>query len=242
MKIDVIVPLYNEQDNIPLLFEKFLKVRNKIKFDLLLINDCSKDLTSSIIDRLAKKNKFVIAVHNKKNCGWGGSLKIGFEHALKRGADVILCMDGDLTHDPAYIPDFVKAIKEGADLAIGSRFVKGGGMANVPVYRLLLSEISNPFFHAVMPLKTKDLTGGFRAHNRRLLQDMYIESNGFYINLEMTIKAECMGFKVVEIPIIIYPRYKGQSSRKILFEIPKYLKFLIGTRIKLLSGKLRLKK
>jgi hypothetical protein len=94
----------------------------------------------------------------------------------------------------------------------------------------------------VMPLKIKDLTGGFRAHSRRLLQEMYIESDGFYINLEMSIKAEYSGFKVVEIPVIIYPRYKGQSSRKILSEIPKYLAFLIDTRIKLLLGKLRMKK
>lgn len=231
MKNILIIPLLNEEGNISLLIDKILKARDKRPFEIILINDGSSDSTGQIIDRLAKKYGFISSIHHPVNMGWGAVLKNGIKEAVDRKADVIMWIDGDLTHDPKYIPQFIDKIEEGADIVVGSRFIRGGGMVNVPKDRVFLSTISNFFFRHVLGIKTRDLTSGFRAHRAKTFEKIHIEEDTFMVNLELIIKASKMGFKVVEIPIFTYPRKEGSSSRtNFPKEIARYLSFILKNR------------
>lgn len=231
MRSVLILPLFNEEGNISQLIREVLKVRKKMPFDILLINDNSKDNTGKIIDGLAKEHSFITAIHHPENRGWGGGLKTGFGLAANRGYDVVICMDGDFTHNPSDIPNLIEAIEKGADVAVGSRFVRGGEMVGIPWNRVLLSEISNPVFRLLLGINVKDFTSGFRAHKVSFMKKIDIECDSFYVNLELLIKSAKLGGKIVEVPIKIYPRREGISSRgNILAEIPRYMLFILNSK------------
>lgn len=233
MKTYVIIPLFNEEKNIESLVREIAEVHRKIDFNLVLINDGSYDKTGEFINNLSRDFNFIESIHHDQNRGWAGALKTGIEYSLAHGADIIMTMDGDFTHDPKYIPYFIKEIENGADIVVGSRFVLGGGMVGIPRERIWLSSLSNLIFRLTLNLGVKDLTSGYRAHLADVLRNMTIESEGFQINLEMILKVKKQGCKIIEIPIKIYPRKAGTSSRKILKEIPKYLAYIL--KIKLTS-------
>lgn len=224
----VIIPLFNEENNILPLFELLKEANAKKEFKVLLINDGSKDNTSNLIKELSKKNKFVFFLDHKQNRGWGDALKTGFGYAIKNNFDYVITMDGDLTHHPKYIPLFIEELqKDRADLLIGSKFSDDNWHTGVSRGRILLSKVFNLFFRLLLGGQVGDFTSGFRGYRISLLKKLRLESNSFTINIEMILKTRRMGFRIKEIPIKIYKRKYGKSSRRFLAEIPLYIKTIV---------------
>jgi dolichol-phosphate mannosyltransferase len=220
MKTLVIIPTYNERENIeqivPLVLEKDPSIH------ILFVDDNSPDGTGQIADRMAKENDHIFVLHRKNKSGLGTAYIAGFKFALGKGFDYIFEMDCDFSHDPKYIPEFIKTIKE-ADLVLGSRYISGVNVINWPMSRLLLSYYANVYSRIVTGLPVKDATGGFKCYRREVLEAIdldEVKSNGYSFQIEMSFRAWKKGFKIKEIPIVFEDRKLGQSkmSKKIVRE------------------------
>jgi dolichol-phosphate mannosyltransferase len=220
MKALVIIPTYNESENIekivPLVMEKDPSIH------VLIVDDNSPDGTGRIADEMAKKDGRVSVIHREKKSGLGTAYIAGFKFALEKGYDLIFEMDCDFSHDPKYLPHFLKAIQE-ADLVLGSRYVDGVNVINWPMSRLLLSYYANVYSRLVTGLPVKDATSGFKCFRREVLEAIdfdRVKSNGYSFQIEMSFRAWKKGFKIKEIPIVFEDRKVGQSkmSKKIVRE------------------------
>jgi dolichol-phosphate mannosyltransferase len=220
MKALVIIPTYNESENIekivPLVMEKDPSIH------VLIVDDNSPDGTGRIADEMAKKDGRVSVIHREKKSGLGTAYIAGFKFALEKGYDLIFEMDCDFSHDPKYVPHFLKAIQE-ADLVLGSRYVDGVNVINWPMSRLLLSYYANVYSRLVTGLPVKDATSGFKCFRREVLEAIdlgRVKSNGYSFQIEMSFRAWKKGFKIKEIPIVFEDRKVGQSkmSKKIVRE------------------------
>lgn len=223
MKIAIVLPMYNEETNVPLLLAAIAKVRKEKNLDLeaIAVNDGSKDSTLKVLKGLGKKYPFLFVVDHGKNRGVAQALKTGIETALKRKDEVFFFMDSDLTHNPEDFPKFIKKIEDGYDLVIGSRFIKGGGMVGVPTIRVLISQIGNLFGRVVLGVPVRDFTSGFRCLRAEVFKKVKLEEDSFPIQLEETVKTYASGFKVGEVPIILTTRKYGQSSMVYNFRLFK---------------------
>jgi dolichol-phosphate mannosyltransferase len=220
MKTLVIIPTYNESENIekivPLVMEKEASIH------VLIVDDNSPDGTGRIADEMAKKDGRVSVIHREKKSGLGTAYIAGFRFALEKGYDLIFEMDCDFSHDPKYVPHFLKAVQE-ADLVLGSRYIDGVNVINWPMSRLLLSYYANAYSRLVTGLPVKDATGGFKCFRREVLEAIdldRVKSNGYSFQIEMSFRAWKKGFKIKEIPIVFEDRKVGQSkmSKKIVRE------------------------
>ncbi len=220
MKTLVIIPTYNESENIekivPLVMEKDPSIH------VLIVDDNSPDGTGRIADEMAKKDDRVFVIHREKKSGLGTAYIAGFKFALEKGYDLIFEMDCDFSHDPKYVPHFLKAIQE-ADLVLGSRYIDGVNVINWPMSRLLLSYYANVYSRLVTGLPVKDATSGFKCFRREVLEAIdfnRVKSNGYSFQIEMSFRAWKKGFKIKEIPIVFEDRKVGQSkmSKKIVRE------------------------
>ncbi|MDB6024187.1 MAG: hypothetical protein JWM68_410 [Verrucomicrobiales bacterium] len=218
----VIIPTYNEKDNLPLLAERLLKL--SVAVDLLVVDDNSPDGTGKIADELAAKYPSINVLHRAQKSGLGRAYCDGFKWALDRGYEFIMEMDGDFSHNPDDIPRFLEAVKtEDADLAIGSRYCNGIRVINWPLGRLLLSMGAARYVRIITGMAISDPTGGFKCFRKRALQSIdlnKVRSNGYSFQVEMTHKLWRQGRKIVEVPIIFTDRFLGSSkmSRKIVYE------------------------
>jgi len=218
-KILVIIPTYNECENLKPLTDIVLKT---IPADILVVDDNSPDGTGKIADGLSESEPRIKTLHREKKEGLGKAYAAGFRWALDNGYDFIFEMDCDFSHKPEYLPDFLDKIRE-ADVVLGSRYVKGGGVENWPLLRKIISLGGSLYARIILGLKIKDLTGGFKCFRRRVLETVDFDNlitGGFGFQIEMTYRAVKLGFKVVETPILFPDRVVGKSkmSRKILFE------------------------
>jgi len=216
----VIIPTYNEKQNIESLIEALLNLGKQLH--ILIIDDNSPDGTGVIADQLAKKHQEVHVLHRKGKLGLGTAYVEGFKYALKSGAKYILQMDADFSHQPRAIPDFLEAIKA-YDLVLGSRYYKGVRVMNWPFRRILLSKMGTKYVRAITGLPVTDITGGYKCFRREVLEaiDLHkIKSNGYSFMIEMTFKTYHKGFRIGEIPIVFEERRAGQSkiSKSIIFE------------------------
>ncbi|MGB2696987.1 MAG: polyprenol monophosphomannose synthase [Candidatus Zixiibacteriota bacterium] len=216
----VIIPTYNEKENIgeiiPMILEKDPSI------DVLIVDDNSPDGTGKIADEMAKENSRIKVLHRDKKAGLGTAYKTGFKYALENGYHHIFEMDADFSHDPKYIPHFLKTIKE-VDLVLGSRYISGVNVINWPMSRLLLSYYANVYTRWVTGLPVKDATGGFKCFRREVLERIdldKVQSEGYSFQIEMSFRAWKKGFKIKEIPIVFEDRREGQSkmSKKIVRE------------------------
>ncbi len=214
MKIAVILPMYNEEDNAPLILDHLDTVRKKYHLDLqvIAINDGSQDSTREVLTTLKKTYPTLIVVDYDQNKGMGGALKEGISKALASGVEVLVFMDADLTHDGNDIPKFIKKIEEGYDLVLGSRFVPGGKMVGVPYLRALISKMGNMVGKILLNVPVRDFTTGFRAGKREVFKKIILTETGFGIQLEETVLAAANGFKLGEVPIILTTRRFGNSK------------------------------
>jgi dolichol-phosphate mannosyltransferase len=220
MKTLVIIPTYNESENIgrivPLVLEKDPSIH------VLIVDDNSPDGTGRIADEMASQDDRISVIHRQSKSGLGTAYITGFKFALENGYDLVFEMDCDFSHDPKYIVEFLEAVKD-ADLVLGSRYISGVNVINWPMSRLLLSYYANVYSRLVTGLPVKDATSGFKCFRREVLEAIdldRVKSNGYSFQIEMSFRAWKKGFKIKEIPIVFEDRKVGQSkmSKKIVRE------------------------
>jgi dolichol-phosphate mannosyltransferase len=209
----VVVPTYNERDTLPLLVDGIRE--HAPSLDILVVDDNSPDGTGRLAEQLrgqAPDRLFVL--HRNAKQGLGRAYVDGFREGLKRGYDVLLQMDADLSHDPRYLPDFLHRIED-VDLVIGSRYLRGISVVNWDFKRLLLSKMASAYVRLVTRIPITDTTSGFKCWRRWALELVDLEqarSNGYLFQIETTYKAYRRGARVAEIPIIFVERDLGRSK------------------------------
>jgi len=219
-KILIIIPTYNELENLPKLIPEVLSKNENI--DILIVDDNSPDGTADFVQDEAKKNSRIKLIKREKKMGLGTAYIDGFKFALQNNYDYIFEMDADFSHNPKMIPKFLKEIKK-YDLVLGSRYKEGVNVANWPMSRLMLSMFANIYSRVITGLPVHDATGGYKCFRREVLEAINLDavkSNGYAFQIEMTFKAWKKGFKIKELSIIFIDRVKGTSkmSRKIVRE------------------------
>jgi dolichol-phosphate mannosyltransferase len=216
----VVLPTYNELDNLPQIVPFILAAAREL--DVLVVDDNSPDGTGAVADRLAQNSPRVRVLHRPRKEGLGRAYLAGFEVALQAGYGRILEMDADFSHDPARLPALLAASRE-ADLVLGSRYVEGGGTVNWGAARRLLSKGGSLYARTILGLPIRDLTGGFKCFRREVLERLdlpSVRSTGYAFQIELTYRAIKRGFRVVEVPITFVDRRVGKSkmSRAIVAE------------------------
>lgn len=212
MKVLVIIPTYNESDNILKTIE--LVFDSAPKVDVLVVDDNSPDKTGNLVKKLMKTEKRVNLLAREKKEGLGTAYVAGFKYALERDYERIIEMDADLSHDPAEIPNFIEASKT-ADVVVGSRYLNGANVVHWPIRRLLLSYSANIYSRIITGVPLNDTTSGFKCFRREVLEAVDLDavhSGGYSFQLEMNFRAYCKGFKLSEIPIIFTDRTLGRSK------------------------------
>ena len=216
----VIIPTYNEKENIAAIIAEVLDQDPRIS--ILVVDDNSPDGTGQIVDVLAAQEKRISVLHRQKKEGLGQAYIAGFRWAIAADYDFIFEMDADFSHRPEYLKDFLEAIEQN-DLVLGSRYVSGINVINWPMSRLLLSYGANIYARVVTGLPVVDATGGFKCFRRQVLEAIDLDkvhASGYGFQIEMSMRAWKKGFRVKEIPIIFYDRTAGVSkmSMKIMWE------------------------
>lgn len=221
MKITVVIPTYNEAENIRKLIPILLTLPLE-DFHIVIVDDNSPDGTGDIADAFARESKRVQVIHRPGKMGLGTAYIQGFRQALSQGADAVLQMDADFSHPPEKIAELVSALQD-YDLVIGSRYVKGGSVdVNWLFWRKALSAFGNYYARTILRMPTRDITGGFRLYRAATLRAMPIESvrsNGYIYQVEMAYIAHRLGFTIGEVPIYFAEREWGTS--KMSFKIQR---------------------
>jgi dolichol-phosphate mannosyltransferase len=222
MRATVCLPTYNERENLEAMV-RTLGHELREGDHVLVIDDASPDGTGAIADRLAIELPFVRVLHRERKEGLGPAYLAGFAQALADGAELVLEMDCDFSHDPKDVPRLIAAAEEGADLVLGSRYVPGGSIPNWGIVRRAISLGGNLYAQAILQSRLRDLTGGFKCFRRRVLETVdlaAIDSKGYAFQIETTYRTLHAGFTVVEVPIHFADRTEGHSkmSRAIVLE------------------------
>lgn len=220
-RVLVITPTYNERDNLRAFLDQLFAVAPGV--DVLVVDDNSPDGTGAMADEIAASDKRVKVRHRAGKLGLGTAYLEGFQWALAQGYDVVFEMDTDLSHDPRYVPEFVRAIEAGADVVIGSRNIPGGGVDGWGLGRHILSKGGSVYSRTILGLDVHDLTSGYKAFTRDALERIDlggVKSNGYSFQIELTYRAVLRGMRVAEVPILFVDRRAGASkmSRKIFAE------------------------
>ena len=214
----LVLPTYNEAENIePIVAAALEQLERASPGDhrILIVDDASPDGTGAIADRLAAANPAVEVLHHGARHGLGPAYLAGFARALDSGADAGCQMDADFSHDPADLVRLVAAIEDGADLALGSRYVEGGGVDHWGLLRRVISRSGCSYARHVLGLEIRDLTGGFKCFRREVLEAIdlpSVRSHGYCFQVELTQRALVRGFAVREVPIVFHDRRHGHSK------------------------------
>lgn len=222
-RLVVVVPTYNELENIDMLVGKVASIRGDSPLDLLFVDDGSPDGTGARISELAVTRPWIHLLERAGRMGLGSAYRAGFAWGRAHGFDRVGEMDADLSHDPSYLPALVSAMAAGADLALGSRYTAGGGSEGWPLQRRILSKGANLFARTLLRLRTRDVTGGFRIYDGAaidLLLEQGTECDGYGFQVEGVVAITRAGLQITEVPIIFRDRAYGSSkmSKKIVWE------------------------
>jgi dolichol-phosphate mannosyltransferase len=220
LKTIVVIPTYNERENIVRLAGEVLAQDSSIQ--ILFVDDNSPDGTGALADELATQNERIRVIHRPGKLGLGSAYCAGFKVALEMGADYLVEMDADFSHDPTILPVFLDTI-QACDLVIGSRYLNGVSVVNWPIRRLMLSVFASLYTRVITGLPVKDCTSGFKCFRRSTIEAIDLEtvgSDGYSFQIEMNYRCMEKGFKIVEVPIIFIDRHAGSSkmSKKIVRE------------------------
>jgi dolichol-phosphate mannosyltransferase len=220
MKVMVVVPTYNERENLSNLVPKLLGHGEYI--NLLVVDDGSPDGTGEYADDLAAGNPRIHVLHRPTKMGLGSAYVQGFKRALETDVDRIVQMDADFSHDPDVIPELLENSGR-YDVVIGSRYITGANVVNWPLQRLFLSYFANVYTHLITGLPLRDSTGGFKCFRREVLESIdldSIRSDGYSFQIEVNFRCWRRGFSIHEIPIVFVDRHSGTSkmSRRIVWE------------------------
>ena len=209
----LVLPTYEEAENVEA-FVAAARAKLPASAQVLIVDDNSPDGTGEIADRLAEEHEGVSVLHRPRKEGLGPAYIAGFRRALAGGAGLVLEMDSDFSHDPAYLPRLLEAA-ERADLVIGSRYVPGGGVSEWGALRRAISRGGSAYARLVLGVEVQDLTGGFKCFRREVLEAIdldTIQARGYAFQVEMTYRAIQRGFEVVEVPIVFRDRQAGSSK------------------------------
>jgi dolichol-phosphate mannosyltransferase len=207
----VCLPTYNERENLA----RMVHALGEHDVRVLVVDDNSPDGTGEIADTLATELEYVDVLHREQKQGLGPAYLAGFRRALADGAELVLEMDCDFSHDPADVPRLIEAARAEADLVLGSRYVAGGAIPNWGVWRRLISRGGCVYAQILLQTRIRDLTGGFKCYRRRVLESIdldAIDSKGYAFQIETTYRALRKGFRVVEVPITFVDREEGGSK------------------------------
>jgi dolichol-phosphate mannosyltransferase len=216
-RIWLVMPTYNEAENLDPMVRAVVSEMTKLapgEYRLLVVDDGSPDGTGEIADKLAHELDPVEVLHRTTKDGLGRAYIAGFEHALEHGAELVLQMDADFSHDPRYLGSLLKA-SEDADLVLGSRYVAGGAVRNWGPMRKVISRGGSAYSRMILGVKVRDLTGGFKCIRRSVLEAIDLTSlraDGYVFQIEVTYLALRGGFKVTEVPIVFTDRAAGASK------------------------------
>lgn len=216
----VIIPTFNEADNLPRLLPIILNLGSH--FNILIVDDNSPDGTANLVKEMQQTEQRIHLIERPGKMGLGTAYVAGFKFALANGFDYVFEMDADFSHDPAELPRLLAKAEE-YDLVIGSRYIEGVNVVNWPMKRLLLSYFANLYTRVITGMPVHDATGGFKCFRRKVLESIdldAIHSNGYSFQIEMNFKSWRKGFRVCEIPIVFVDRRIGVSkmSKKIVYE------------------------
>ena len=216
----VVIPTYNEKQNIEIILERVLGAGPDI--EVVVVDDNSPDRTADLVTAAAANNPRLHLIKREGKQGLGTAYIAGFKYALKAGATLVMQMDADLSHDPRYIPDMLEAVKS-HDLVIGSRYIKGVNVINWPMERLILSYMANVYTRVITAMPVHDATGGFKCFRREVLEAIELDdviSDGYCFQIEMNFRAWRRGFRIKEVPIVFVDRHSGTSkmSKRIIWE------------------------
>jgi dolichol-phosphate mannosyltransferase len=209
----LVLPTYNEAENVDA-FVAAVRTKLPPSAQVLIVDDNSPDGTGRKADRLAELHENVSVLHRAQKDGLGPAYVAGFRHALAAGAGLVLEMDSDFSHDPAYLPRLLEAAQR-ADLVLGSRYVPGGGVSDWGPLRRGISRGGSAYARFVLGVDVRDLTGGFKCFRREVLEEIdldAVQAHGYAFQVEMTYRAIRAGFKVVEVPIVFRDRQAGSSK------------------------------
>ncbi|MCI0140893.1 polyprenol monophosphomannose synthase [Arthrobacter bambusae] len=213
MRVLTIIPTYNELESLP---KTLGRLRAAVPAsDVLVVDDNSPDGTGQLADSIAAEDSQVHVLHRKGKEGLGAAYIAGFKWGMAAGYDVLVEMDADGSHQPEQLPLLLEAINDGADLAMGSRWVPGGGTVNWPLYRQAISRTGSTYARLMLGLKIKDITGGYRAFRRSTLEALkldQVESVGYGFQVDLAWRVAKLGLKIVERPITFVERELGASK------------------------------
>jgi len=212
----VVIPTYNESDNIRSLVSEILKIKPELPGELgiVIVDDNSPDGTGQIADELAQHHPEVKVIHRPAKLGLGTAHIAGFKRSLAEGASFVISMDADFSHHPRYIPDIVRDLDR-FQVVIGSRYVKGGGTLKCGRGRKILSRGANAFAKRMLGLRARDCTAGFRGYRREVLEALDLDSifsNGYSFLIEILHRCQELGYQIGEVPIIFEDRRQGKSK------------------------------
>jgi dolichol-phosphate mannosyltransferase len=244
MRVAVVLPMYDEADNVALLLARLADVRAASALDLIAIavDDGSRDATRARLVEATHQYAFLRWVAHPSNRGLAAALRTGIATALEERqppVDAIACMDADLTHAPEDLPRLVEPLLAGAaDFVLGSRYVPGGGMRDVPWARRAISIVGNRVGRQLLGISASDMTSGYRVARAAVYRAIRLEEDGFGIQLEGTVKAHRAGFRVAEVPITLGVRRKGYSkmayTRAFWFGYARlFLRLVLGSHARL---------
>lgn len=235
----MVIPTYNERDNLARLVDSVLSQGENVS--VLIVDDNSPDGTGILADELSSGNNRVTVLHRSGKLGLGSAYRQGFKFALNMGADCIVEMDADFSHDPAMLPRFFEML-ENYDVVIGSRYLHGISVVNWPLRRLMLSYFASVYTRIITGLSVSDCTSGFKCFKRSVLEAIELEdikSDGYSFQIEMNYRCMEKGFRIGELPIIFIDRHAGSSkmSKKIVREaVIMVWKLKLGSIIRGLFG------
>ena len=239
MRATICLPTYNELDNLEAMVDALSHVLRPGD-QVLVIDDASPDGTGELADRLAEARPYVQVLHRARKEGLGPAYIAGFRRALADGAELVLEMDCDFSHDPADVPRLIATAEDGADLVLGSRYVAGGAIPNWGLVRRAVSVGGNLYAQVVLGSRLRDLTGGFKCFRRVVLERLDLDAlgtRGYAFQIETTYRARRAGFVIREVPITFSDRERGHSkmSKAIVAEAVWKVPLL---RLRALSGRL----
>ena len=222
LKTFIVVPTYNEKENLPMLVEALFKL-NVENLHILIVDDNSPDGTGEIADEIKEKNPGDVSViHRKGKLGLGTAYITGFKYCLDQGADQIVQMDADFSHNPEKVTELIDRLKE-SDMALGSRYVRGGSLdEDWAFWRKGLSSFGNLYTRLILRMPIKDVTGGFRAWKKETLEGIPLErvkSQGYAFQIEMAYITHLNGYSISEVPIYFADRSRGDSKMSIKIQI-----------------------
>jgi dolichol-phosphate mannosyltransferase len=226
MDVSVIVPMFNEEESVETTLSAIDDVLESSgrTYEILAVDDGSRDATAALLKKARAKNKHVRVVTHAVNKGLGSALKTGFANAK---GDYVVTIDADLSYNPQQIPKMLGLLEQGADIVLASPYMQGGTVAGVKPYRLLLSKLGNAALRHSMRLPFRTVTSMYRAYRRKALESMNIESTGPEVNPEVIVKAAALGCRIVEIPSVLKGRTAGRSKFKLLSSFGKHLRLFL---------------